>query len=117
MIHRIIQFFKDKWRGNLLGGISRSSKWTTIRKMYLKQFPTCAVCGGKGKLLRQNEVHHCIPFSVDKSKELDTMNMIVLCRDHHFFVGHLMDWKSFNENIRMDSEQFLDKIKNRPKVG
>ena len=109
----ILQLVKDWWRGNLLGGM-RSSRWPAVRKAFMAKNPLCAVCGTKGSLLKPNEAHHCIPYSVNPDLELDPKNLIVLCRDHHFFVGHLMNFKSFNRDVAADATIWRQKIKNRP---
>jgi len=118
IIEKIIQFYywiQDWFQGKpLLGGL-RSPKWAAVRKEYLRKFPTCAVCGRKAGLIRPLNVHHCVMFSVDKSLELSPDNLITLCPEHHLFVGHLMNFKSFNKNVRVDSELWRNKILNRPK--
>lgn len=96
----------------MLGG--RSGKWSSVRKEWLRLNPTCAVCGYKAKLLKPLEVHHCVPFNIDPNKELDFTNLITLCRPHHILFGHLMNFKSWNLEVREDAKKFLDKIINRP---
>ncbi len=115
MIYRLKQRFLDWWRGNLFGGISRSNQWPKVRKDFLILHDTCAVCGKKKSLLKPLEVHHCVPFSEDKSLELDMKNLITLCREHHLLVGHLMSFQSFNSNVRQDAGDWKFKIINRPK--
>lgn len=113
MIQRIILRIKDWFRGvPTLGG--RSSAWAKTRAEYLKQFPNCQVCGKKGSFLKPTEVHHCVPFSQDKSLELSFDNFISVCREHHFFVCHLNSWKSWNKDVKENSEEWYNKIKNRP---
>ena len=112
-MENLIIKIKDWWRGvPTLGG--RSSQWAKVRKAFILKNPECAVCGKKGSFLKSNEVHHCIPFSQDKSLELEMKNLITVCREHHLFVGHLMSFRSFNKNVRIDSELWKTKIKNRP---
>ena len=95
-------------------GAKRSSSWRKVRKAFIKENPYCAVCGKKGKILKSNEIHHCVPFHKDQSLELNPENLITLCRKHHFFVGHLNSFYSFNSEVRSDSEIWLNKIQNRP---
>jgi hypothetical protein len=90
--------------------IPRSGKWPTLRKKILEANPTCAVCGTKKNL----EVHHVVPFSIDRSKELDEKNLIVLCDEHHFLFGHLMFFASYNPHVREDAKIWAKKIENRP---
>ena len=110
----IINYFKDKWRGNELGGVKRSNKWSSVRKQYLKLNPNCAVCGKENRFLKFNEVHHIIPFSLDKTKELLFENLITLCPQDHFFCGHLNFYKSWNKNVKEDARNWHDKIYQRP---
>ena len=100
-------------REDTLFGSKRSPSWRKVRKQYLKANPTCAVCGRK-KRFRSNEIHHVVPFHIDQSLELSHNNLITLCREHHFFVGHLNSYHSFNSEVKSDSEIWLNKIKNRP---
>jgi hypothetical protein len=46
--------------------------------------------------------------------ELDRANLITLCRDHHFWFGHLGSWSSWNANVREDAAIWRAKIANRP---
>lgn len=88
----------------------RSPLWSKTRKDFLKVNPCCSACGTKKKL----QVHHIIPVHVDSTKELDAMNLIVLCKSCHFIFGHLMDWLSWNESVLEDSRVYLLKVQNRP---
>jgi len=89
----------------------RSSKWPKVRDAHLKIDPVCNVCGGKEDL----NVHHIIPFHIDKSKELDPTNLITLCnaRGCHFAFGHLFDWQSSNPSVVQDSKLFKKKVEDR----
>ena len=96
--------FVDKFYG-------RSSSWRKVRAEHIKQNPTCAACGRKEGL----EVHHVIPYHIDNTKELDPDNLITLCGKYcHFVFGHLMYWKSWNENVREDAAKYLEKKTHRP---
>jgi lysophospholipase L1-like esterase len=44
-----------------------------------------------------------VPFSVDRSKELDPSNLFECCRYHHFWVGHFGDWRTYNPDVRADA--------------
>lgn len=90
---------------------SRSSQWSRVRKKYLEKYPTCQACGRYDDI----EVHHVVPVHLNPDKELDENNLISLCGKYcHFTIGHLMDWKSWNNNVREDAETYLQKVKNRP---
>lgn len=87
----------------------RSSKWPALRKDFLKTNPLCAVCRGSKKL----NVHHIVPFSIDKGRELDPNNLITLCEDGfgcHIAIGHLGDYKGWNPDVRADAHLWSLKI-------
>ncbi len=89
----------------------RSPKWRKVRAEHIKNNPTCAACGRKDGL----EVHHIVPYHIDPDKELDPDNLITLCGKYcHFIFGHLMDWKSWNENVVRDSTLYLLAKTQRP---
>lgn len=92
-------------------GVPRSNQWPRVRQAHLTAHPCCEVCGTKGNL----EVHHIVPFHIDKSKELEPSNLITLCQDHHLLFGHLMSWQSYNPDIIEDVKLWRKKIANRPK--
>lgn len=89
----------------------RSSSWKKVRKDFLRSNPKCAACGRTEDL----EVHHIVPYYIDKTKELDETNLITLCgKNCHFVFGHLFDWKSWNEDVIDDCKKFRRKVINRP---
>jgi hypothetical protein len=82
----------------------RSSQWPKVRKEFLKQNPTCAVCGGNKKL----EVHHLHPFYLHPELELDPDNLITLCEGKkgltcHLIFGHLGNYKGINPDCKTDA--------------
>jgi hypothetical protein len=93
---------------NLLS--TRSSKWKTVRNNHLNKQTHCQACGTYKNL----QVHHIIPVSIDKTKELDYNNLITLCKTCHFVFGHFMDWNSWNKNVIEDSEVYYKKVLNKP---
>lgn len=101
----MLNWFKKK-----LDNYSRSPKWSIARKEHLKIQPICQACNRQKNL----EVHHIIPYQIDKTKELDFNNLITLCDTCHLLFGHLMNYKSWNENVVADCQLFSYKIKNRP---
>lgn len=74
----------DLHHPELVGSAPRSSKWPTFRKHYLAAHPGCAACG----TLESVELHHIQPFHERPELELDESNVIGLCREHHFTLGH-----------------------------
>jgi len=105
----------SKQPDRLCFGIPRSSKWPGVRTQFLKLNPFCAACGSTEKL----EVHHVTPYHTPagKSLELDFENLITLCMGSgrcHFVHGHLLNWRSHNRDVRMDSVRYYRKIETRP---
>lgn len=88
----------------------RSPKWPAFEKAFLKDFPSCNVCG----TITGCVGHHVVPFHIDPSRELDRTNLWTLCPPHHLLFGHLMSWESVNVNVRGDSALWKTKIATRP---
>jgi len=97
----------------------RSSGWTEVRNNFVKKHPACAACGSTVVL----NVHHIKPFHLFPKLELDETNLITLCRDHHFRVGHDPDgpwapkkpnWSAWNPLVKEHSALIAKgrKIKN-----
>lgn len=90
---------------------TRSGRWKTIRKEFLKNNGVCAACGTS----RDLEVHHIVPVHIDGSKELEIDNLITLCAEScHILFGHLMDFKSYNPSVQEDCKLMRQKIDQRP---
>jgi 5-methylcytosine-specific restriction endonuclease McrA len=89
---------------------SRSSQWKTVRKNHLQAQPVCQACNRKENL----EVHHIKPFHIFPDLELDPTNLITLCKTCHLVFGHLMDYKSWNDNVTEDVKNFNLKVQERP---
>ena len=105
MLSDIISFGQRIW-----GEIQRSSRWPSVRAKFLKG-KSCSACGTKKNL----EAHHVIPLA-HGGEELEESNLIGLCRNCHYFIGHLQDWTSFNCDVHADSASYLQKHTNRPKL-
>lgn len=89
----------------------RSPGWSKLREEHIKKQPHCQACGSK----KNPEVHHIVPVHLDPSKELDPNNLITLCDKYcHFIFGHLMDYKSWNINVRNEASRYLQQKINRP---
>ncbi len=71
-----------------------------------------------GKAIVPYSVHHRLPFHKFPHLEMVPSNWRMLCEFHscncHFIWGHLLDWKSWNENIDIDLAVFLARITTRP---
>jgi 5-methylcytosine-specific restriction protein A len=96
-----------------------NTEWERLKKRYMILHPDCAVCGERNP--RKLVVHHIKPYHIFPELELDEDNLITLCEgdrhsaNHHLFVGHLMSYKSFNENVVEDAATWREKIRKRPK--
>lgn len=95
-----------------IGASERSPLWDKLRNGWVKEHPSCAACGVKTNL----EVHHVVPFSVSPKLELDVGNLLTLCSSCHLTFGHLRYWESWNPTVRYDTDQFLARVQNRPKL-
>ena len=107
-------YLKDRLTGKVKSSESRSPKWPEVRDAFLKENPTCAVCGERKKL----QAHHKYPFHLWPNLELESTNLITLCEttsNHHLLFGHLMSYKSYNPNVLEDVQIYKEKIRARPK--
>lgn len=92
-----------------LFGEPRSGHWPAVRAAYNKTHPFCEACGSP----TNGNVHHVVPFHNDPSKECDPTNLIRLCRDCHFDLGHHHNWKDSNLNVRADAAAKLESVRGR----
>jgi 5-methylcytosine-specific restriction enzyme A len=94
--------------------VPRSPEWPAVRAKWLKDHPSCAACGETKNI----EVHHVIPFHLHPELELDPTNFITLCaqpsHNDHYIFGHLLDYLSWNVNVREEAAKYLAEIKSRP---
>lgn len=75
----------------------RSSRWKKLRATHLQKEPVCQACGR----VRDLEVHHIVPVSVDPDRELDPRNLITLCGSPcHIVFGHFMNYHCYNREVR-----------------
>ncbi len=87
-------------------GAKRSNKWPTVEKHFRAAHPTCAACGGNKRL----NVHHCKPFHLDPSLELDPNNLITLCmntKECHLHIGHGGSFKQYCPEVRKYAAEAL----------
>jgi hypothetical protein len=87
-------------------GVKRSTHWPTVEKHFLKDHPACAACGTNRRL----NVHHCMPFHLDSSLELDPNNLITLCMDTkecHLHLGHGGSFKQYCPDVRKYASEAL----------
>lgn len=88
----MLNYIKFKLQG-------RSPKWRSVRAYHLKTSPYCEACESTEKL----EVHHIIPFDVDPDRELNPSNLITLCKYCHLVLGHLKDYKIYNQFVGLSA--------------
>lgn len=110
-----ITSLQDWASGKASVGKTRSSKWGSVRKEHLNLHPECACCGGKKNL----NVHHKMPFHLAPELELEPLNLITLCEggnnvNCHLVMGHLMNFKSYNQDVDFDVARWRKKIAERP---
>ena len=109
IVHSIVKLIRDKV---VAGKTKRSSEWPKVRKAYLKDHPTCAVCDSTKKA----EVHHRKPFHIYPELELDPKNFITLCEGKEFGIichlisGHLDCFKWENPNVDSDVKKAVSII-------
>lgn len=97
----------------IFGGIARSPEWPKVRGAYIKEHPTCAVCGKKDNI----QCHHKLPYHLHPNLELDPTNFISLCEgsgNHHLWFGHLGNFQSYNADVEVDATTWQLKINERP---
>lgn len=88
----------------------RSSEWVKVRSDFVRKHPRCEACGSAYNL----NVHHIEPFHQRPDLELVEDNLITLCREHHFRIGHDPDgkgprkpsWLESNPNVRQDAKNW-----------
>jgi len=87
-------------------GVQRSPKWAAFEKRFVRG-KACVCCGAKGPLTG----HHVIPYHVRPDLELDEANIRPVCTgvDCHLVIGHLKDFRLWNEDFDADAAAFLQK--------
>ena len=84
------------WLRALWSALSaRSGKWPAARAAHLKREPECQACLRTKDL----EVHHIRPVSKG-GNELSPDNLLTLCHDCHFVVGHGCNWSHWRPEVR-----------------
>lgn len=97
----LVSYISDRVRGKAPKGARRSKSWGKVRREHLKKSSRCVVCSKRKKL----EVHHIIPFYLAPHLELESSNLLTLCRgtfNCHLLVGHLGDYRAINPKCGND---------------
>src|SRR5215470_6193908 len=89
-------------------GFARSPAWERVARTFLNGNTTCAACN-RDNTQAKLEVHHMLPFHLCRLSqrpdlEFNPANLMTLCDIHHLYIGHLGDWQSFNETVRLDAK-------------
>jgi len=87
-------------------GSPRSPKWDTFRTKFVAN-KRCAVCDCNKNL----QAHHKKPFNEHPELELDENNLVVLCQQCHFAIGHLFNYRLYNHDIDNSVKYFRLLIK------
>lgn len=82
-------------------GVRAAPKYTDV-KMF-----ECSWCHRKKNLSR----HHVVPQSADSELINDYSNIIVLCHDCHFILGHRANYKYFNPDVVEIVNTYTNNIK------
>jgi hypothetical protein len=91
--------------GVATAGVPRSPKWAAWLKAFLRG-KACIACGQREGLTG----HHVVPFHVDRSRELDPLNVVAICSDRcHIVHGHFNDFALANPTVREDCAAYLAK--------
>ena len=67
----------------------------------------CKWCGRTVNLNR----HHAIPQAANPALRDVKENLIVLCRDCHFVLGHRCNWKQYNPDVMYIATHFTNCVK------
>lgn len=67
----------------------------------------CRWCGRTVNLNR----HHAVPQAANPALRDVRENLIVLCRDCHFVLGHRCDWKRYNPDVMYIATHFTNCVK------
>ena len=91
---------------NTFSSIKEWAYWRKLRKAFIKKNSKCVICGYEKEL----NVHHKKPRHLFPELVLSWDNLITLCRDCHFHIGHRNNWREYEEFIEEIAEE-INKIK------
>ncbi len=75
--------------------LARSNGWYYLRNEFIKENYFCSACDA----VKGIQVHHIKPVHLFPDLELDWDNLISLCGDCHFVIGHSRNWRKYNINV------------------
>ncbi len=77
-------------------GASMNWSWQKCRRAFLKVVgKECVCCGSKKHI----QVHHKLPRHIRPDLAVDQTNLIALCKDCHFHIGHLNSYFTYNATV------------------
>lgn len=77
-------------------GASLNWSWQRCRRAFLKQVGKICVCCGS---IKHIQVHHILPRHIRPDLALVLTNLLALCRNCHFHIGHLNSYFTYNAEI------------------
>ena len=77
-------------------GASLNWSWQWCRRVFLKKVGKVCVCCGSTKHI---QVHHILPRHIRPDLVVDMTNLIALCKDCHFHIGHLNSYFTYNSMV------------------
>lgn len=75
-------------------GLPRDPAWERESKAYLAENLKCCLCRQASEV-----VHHVVPVHVNPKREMDKTNWSAVCIRCHFSIGHLCNWRLWQENF------------------
>ena len=90
-----------------------NGRWRKLRNKYVKEKGNVCECCSYTKNI---EVHHIVPRHVNPTLTLDWFNLIALCDDCHFHIGHYSNYKNYNPTIFEDAYFIKDNYINNTKI-
>jgi len=104
-------------RDHIVKAPKRSPRWPKakrIKKRAVVQEHGALICEACGRKKWIIYIHHIFPFHIWPGRELDQNNLIALCAWCHLTLGHLRNWRSWNEKVKEQASLLLKQIKERP---
>lgn len=74
-------------------GASLNWSWQRCRRAFLQKVGRVCVCCGS---IKKIQVHHILPRHIRPDLAVNMTNLIALCRDCHFHIGHLNSYFTYN---------------------
>lgn len=112
VMHHFIknEFYDDGKGAHIYDDLHKGGHWRPFKDGVDRS--RCRCCGSKKNL----NVHHIDAFRNDQKDELNPFNLVTLCRDHHFHVGHRdpktgkCNWSNINPNVCRECDEMNAKL-------